>query len=308
MLSNIASSANILGNEVLNTLKRLTWLDYLLLLVVAIFVATIWFRIDGSLNYKWRWDRIPSYILRWNEEENRWVANVLMQGFITTIRTCIYAGVLALVLGVLLGIARCSQNLVVRMLARTYLEFLRNVPPVVIIFIFFFFLSEQVIVALNIESWARSIARQENPAVWEFFFGDMRRFPSLVSGVIVLALFESAFVGEIVRAGIQSIDKGQKEAAISIGMGRIQSLRFIILPQAMRKVTPPLANQFITLIKDSSIISLISVQEMTFKTVELVASTRLIFEAWLTTAAFYFLLCFCLSIAFKKLENRQNKF
>jgi polar amino acid transport system permease protein len=215
--------------------------------------------------------------------------------------------VLAVILGVALGVARCAENLAVRMLARTYVELLRNIPPVVVIFIFFFFLSEQLISAFGIEDWARAIARQENNEVWVFFFGDMRRFPSLISGVIVLALFESAFVGEIVRAGIQSIDKGQHEAARSIGLSRLDQLRFVILPQALRKVLPPMANQFISLIKDSSIISLISVQELTFKTVELVASTRAIFEAWITTAMFYFAICFGLSLMFRRLEGSAAK-
>lgn len=283
--------------------RRLHWLDGVILLVIAVFVGIVWYRIEGSLNYRWRWEIIPNYILRWDEESGRWVANVLLQGVITTIRVSLYASVLALILGTLIGVARCAQNLATRMLARTYVEVLRNIPPVVVIFIFYFFLSEQLVNALNIESWARAIARQDDNAVWEFFFGDMRRFPSMVSGVIVLALFESAFVAEIVRAGIQSIPKGQHEAAQSIGMSWLQQMRFIILPQAMKRVVPPLANQFISLIKDSSIISLISVQELTFKTVELVASTRAIFEAWLTTAAFYFLICFTLSMLFRRLER-----
>lgn len=265
--------------------------------------AMIWFRIDGALNYKWRWEIIPNYILRWHAEKQQWVPNLLLQGLITTIRVSIYASVLALILGIILGIARCSKNLAIRMLARTYLEVLRNIPPVVVVFIFFFFLSEQLVSAFNIESWARSIARSDDKATWEFFFGDMRRFPSLISGVVVLALFESAFVGEIVRAGIQSVGKGQHEAAQSIGMTKTDQLRFIVLPQALKKVIPPMANQFISLIKDSSIISLISVQELTFKTVELVASTRAIFEAWITTAALYFLICFSLSMLFRKLEK-----
>jgi polar amino acid transport system permease protein len=135
----------------------------------------------------------------------------------------------------------------------------------------------------------------------------LRRFPSLISGVIVLAMSEAAFVGEIVRAGIQSVPKGQCEAARAIGMSSFQEMRYIIMPQAMRKVVPPMANQFISLIKDSSIISLISAQELTYKTVELVASTRLIFEAWLTTAAFYFVLCFGLSMLFRRLENNGSR-
>nr|WP_231704071.1 amino acid ABC transporter permease [Cochlodiniinecator piscidefendens] len=272
---------------------------------MATFVGYIWFTIEGTLNYAWRWELIPNYILRWHTGREEWFANLLLQGLAATVRISIYASILALILGTILGVARCSANLTIRMLARTYLEFLRNIPPVVIVFIFFFFLSQQLIEALNLEAWSRSIARQENRGIWEFFFGNMRQFPSLVSGVIVLALFESAFVGEIVRAGIQSVGKGQREAARSIGMSHMQELRYIVLPQALKKVVPPMANQFITLIKDSSIISLISVQELTYKTVELVASTRLIFEAWITTAAFYFILCFGLSMLFRKLETKS---
>lgn len=284
-------------------LKRLHWMDFVILAVIGVIAAMIAVRIGGALNYDWRWEKIPNYLYRYKASEDRWVANLLIQGLYATLRISIYAGVLALVLGVILGIARCSANLTIRMLARTYLEFLRNVPPVVVIFIFFFFLSEQLIAALNMERWARGIARSENNEIWTFLFGDMRRFPALISGVIVLALFESAFVGEIVRAGIQSVDKGQREAARSIGMSRFQEMRYIVLPQAMRKVLPPLANQFISLVKDSSLVSLISVPDLTFKTVELVASTRMIFEAWLTAAAFYFVICFGLSLLFRRLER-----
>ena len=290
----------------LNKLKKLHWLDYLVLAVVVGFFGYIWFTIEGSLNYKWRWGSIPNYIFRYHTGREEWFANVLMQGLAATIRISIYASILAVILGTILGVARCSANLTIRMLARTYLEFLRNIPPVVVVFIFFFFLSQQLITALNIESWARGIARSESKWIWEIFFGDMRRFPALISGVIVLALFESAFVGEIVRAGIQSVERGQREGARSIGMNRYQELRYIVLPQAMTRVLPPMANQFITLIKDSAIISLISVQELTYKTVELVASSRMIFEAWITTAAFYFVVCFGLSRLFARLEKRSE--
>ena len=287
--------------------SRLKWPDYLIAAVVVGFFGYIWYSIEGTLNYKWRWELIPGYIVGWHSAREEYFANLLLQGLMATIRISIYASILALILGTILGVARCSANLTVRMLARTYLEFLRNIPPVVVVFIFFFFLSQQLIDALDLARWSRTIARQDDIWLWEFFFGDMRRFPSLISGVIVLALFESAFVGEIVRAGIQSIPKGQREAARSIGMSPLQEMRYVVLPQAMKKVVPPLANQFITLIKDSSIISLISVQELTYKTVELVASSRMIFEAWITTAAFYFVICFGLSRLFARLERRSGE-
>ncbi|MCY3875865.1 MAG: amino acid ABC transporter permease [Rhodobacteraceae bacterium] len=281
------------------------WPDYLLLAILFVFFGYIWVTIEGTLNYKWRWELIPSYIVGYHTGREEYFANILLQGLAATIRISIYASILALIFGTILGVARCSKNLTIRMLARTYLELLRNIPPVVVVFIFFFFLSQQLIDALDLARWSRGIARQDDIWLWELFFGDMRRFPSIISGVIVLALFESAFVGEIVRAGIQSISKGQREAARSIGMNRFQELWYIVLPQAMKRVVPPLANQFISLIKDSSIISLISVQELTYKTVEMVASSRMIFEAWITTAAFYFIVCFGLSRLFSRLERRR---
>ena len=288
-------------------LRRLTWIDAALLAALAGFAAYVWVRIDGGLNYVWRWEIIPGYMFRFDELEGGWVANLFITGFLTTIRISIYASILALILGVILGVARTANNLTVNLLARTYLECLRNIPPIVVIFIFYFFLSEQLIVALGIEQWARGITQGEYARVWEFFVGDPRLLPALLSGTVVLALFESAFVGEIVRAGMESIEPGQKEAARSLGMGRLHELRFVVLPQAMRKALPPMANQFITLVKDSSIISLISVQELTYKTVELVSSTRAIFEAWITTAALYFVLCFGLSLVFRRLETSARR-
>jgi len=286
-------------------LKHLRLADWLILAVLAGITGYVALTIQGTLNYNWRWELIPDYILRYREDRQEWFANLLLQGLFATIRISIYASVLALILGVGLGLARVSENLTVRLLARTYLELLRNIPPVVIIFIFFFFLSQQLIDALDLNRWSRGIARSDEAWIWEIFFGDMRRFPSLIAGVLVLAMFEAAFVGEIVRAGIQSVPQGQREAARAIGMSRFQEMRYIVLPQALRKTVPPMANQFISLIKDSSIISLISVQELTYKTVELVASTRLIFEAWITTAAFYFVLCFGLSLLFRRLERDE---
>jgi len=283
-------------------LKRLTWIDAALLALLAAFAAYVWMQIDGRLNYVWRWEIIPAYLFRFDEAEGRWVANLFVSGFLTTLRICLYASVLALIFGMALGLARTAKNLTVRLLARTWLECLRNVPPIVIVFIFYFFLSEQLIAAFGIEQWARGIAQGENARLWAFFVGDPRMLPALLSGTVVLALFESAFVGEIVRAGLESVDPSQKEAARALGMGRFNELRHIVLPQAMRKALPPMANQFIILVKDSSIVSLISVQELTYRTIELVSSSRATFEAWITTAAFYFVLCFGLSLLFRRLE------
>ncbi|MCY4007457.1 MAG: amino acid ABC transporter permease [Rhodobacteraceae bacterium] len=286
---------------------RLHWLDLVIVVLLFLFVGYVWQQIDGKLNYKWDWARVPNYLFRYDDTAEKWVANVLILGLVNTIRISIYASLLAILFGLILGVARTSRNLAVRMLARTYLELLRNIPPLVVIFIFFFFLSEQLISFFNIESWAYAIARSENAEVWTFLFGDMRQFPALISGIIVLALFESAFVGEILRAGIESVETGQREAARSLGMRWSDEMRFIVLPQALRKTLPPLANQFITLIKDSAIISLISVPDLTLRAVEMANSTRLLFETWIVAAGLYFILCFGLSLLFRSLETRIGR-
>jgi His/Glu/Gln/Arg/opine family amino acid ABC transporter permease subunit len=178
-----------------NLIQRLRWPDYLILAVLVAFFGYIWFTIEGTLNYKWRWELIPGYIIGYHTGREEYFANLLLQGLVATIRISIYASILAVILGTFLGIARCSGNLTIRMLARTYLEFLRNIPPVVVMFIFFFFLSQQLIDALNLARWSRGVARSEDAWIWEIFFGEMRRFPSLVSGVLVLALFRGRLRG-----------------------------------------------------------------------------------------------------------------
>ncbi|MCF3975049.1 amino acid ABC transporter permease [Paracoccus salsus] len=288
-------------------MRKIHWLDWMILALLLLFAGYVWTRIEGTLNYKWRWEIIPQYLLHYDQDQGRWTAGILMEGLLNTIRISVLASILALVLGTILGLARCAQNLAVRMLARTYLELLRNIPSIVVIFIFYFFLSEQLIAAFNIDGWARDIARGENAWLWQVFFGDMRRFPSLVSGILVLALFESAFVGEIIRAGIQSIPRGQREAAQSLGLPWRDEMRFVVLPQAMHKIVPPLANQSITLVKNSAIVSLISVHDLTYRTLALVSSTRAIFEAWITTALIYGGLCFLLSLLFRRLEKGSDR-
>ena len=104
--------------------KRLHWMDFLILALLIGFFAVIAWRIEGNLNYRWRWEKIPNYLLRYDDVKEQWVTNLLLQGFINTIRISIYAGILAVILGTILGVARTAKNLTIRMLARTYLEFL----------------------------------------------------------------------------------------------------------------------------------------------------------------------------------------
>ncbi len=286
---------------------RLRWPDWALLAALAALTAFVVWRFSDALHYSWNWSVVPRYILRPDEETGRLVPNLLLHGLLATVRITLLSAGLAFALGVLVALCRLSDRLFLVLLARTYIELLRNLPPLVIVFIFYFFLSEQIVPLLGIEDWARSVARGPNADAWSFVFGDMRQFPALASGVIVLALFESAFVAEALRAGIQSVERGQWEAAAALGLGRAARMRLVVLPQAIQRALPPLANQFISLVKDSSIVSLISIQELTYMTLATVATSGAIFEAWLATAGFYFVLCWILSLGFRRLERRSAR-
>ena len=283
---------------------RLGWMDYVVFALLIAAVAYVWYRVDSVLEYRWDWAVIPHYLYRWDEEQQRWVANLLMQGLYTTIRLALWSIVLAALIGVVFGIMRTSRRLFPRLLSRVYVELIRNVPPLVFIFIFYFFISSQIMPLLGIEELVRS-ASPETLAWLEFLFGPPKLISNVISGVICLAMFEGAYVTEIVRAGIQSIPKTQTEAGLSIGLSRLKLMRYVILPQAVQRVVPPLAGQFITLVKDSSIVSLISIQELTFLAIETAVSTTRVFEVWITVAGLYFCVCYFCALLFDWMERRM---
>ena len=191
-------------------------------------------------------------------------------------------------------------------MAAAYVGLIRNIPPLVFIFVFYFFISSQIMPLLGIDRWARSL---EGDGGWfvAFFLGEPKLIENLLSGILCLAMYEAAYITEIVRAGIQAIPKGQIEAGESLGLRRFDVFRDIVLPQALQKMTPPLANQFIMLIKNSAIVALISVQELTFLGTEIAVSTRKPFETWITIAAMYFLLCYSLAWLFGRIERRTRR-
>ena len=283
---------------------RLGWMDYVVFAILIAAVAYVWYRVDSVLEYRWDWAVIPHYLYRWDEEQQRWVANLLMQGLYTTIRLALWSIVLAALIGVVFGIMRTSRRLFPRLLSRVYVELIRNVPPLVFIFIFYFFISSQIMPLLGIEELVRN-ASPETLTWLEFLFGPPKLISNVISGVICLAMFEGAYVTEIVRAGIQSIPKTQTEAGLSIGLSRLKLMRYVILPQAVQRVVPPLAGQFITLVKDSSIVSLISIQELTFLAIETAVSTTRVFEVWITVAGLYFCVCYFCALLFDWMERRM---
>jgi polar amino acid transport system permease protein len=276
-------------------------LDIVVTAVLLLLLGFITYRVSFGLNYHWDWSIIPNYLLRWDEEQERWVGNILLDGFFTTIRLSIWSILLASGIGLVVGILRTQKRLIFQLIGRSYVELIRNIPPLVLVFIFYFFVSDQFMLLLGVDEFIRS--RSDTVSRWlALLVAPTNLFTAFVSGVFTVALFQGAYIAEIVRAGIQSIDREQWEASAALGLTWPQQMRFIILPQAARRVLPPLANEFINTIKYSSIVSIISIQELTFQGMQVMSSTQRTIEVWLTISFMYLLLCFSVSLFARKLE------
>lgn len=286
---------------------RLTLLDWLLLALLGGFICFVIYRLVYSLNYKWNWSIIPTYLVRLDHETGRWTANILLQGLFTTIKLSIWGMIIAALLGLIMGLARTSSRLLLQIISRTYVELIRNTPPLVLVFIFYFFVSDQILPALGIDQYLRSASENQQRFV-SFLAVPPELFIAFLSGTITIGIFQGAYITEIVRAGIQSITVGQWEASSALGLTYWQQLRLIILPQALRSMLPPLANEFINTIKYSSIVSIISIQELTFQGLQVMSSTQVTIEVWLTITVMYLLLCLSLSIAVDKMERHFSRF
>ncbi|MDB2325219.1 MAG: ABC transporter permease subunit [Bacteroidetes bacterium] len=278
-------------------------LDFVVMAAVVMFVFYVIHRVNSVLIYNWDWSVIPGYLFRWDEETSRYLPNLLIKGLITTIRISVWALILSSIIGILLGVARTSKRLLPRLVGWLYVEFIRNIPPVPFLFLFYFFISSQIIPHLGIRDALEGLAPGTRESI-EFFIGPSNLVENFISGVISLALMSAAYIAEIVRAGIQSIPKGQTEAGRTVGLSRLKILRYVILPQAIQRVLPPLAGQFITLIKDSSLVALISIQELSFLAMEIAISEQRFFEVWISVGLMYFTVCFACSLVFSKLEKR----
>lgn len=203
-----------------------------------------------------------------------WHIGPLIHGLGVTLWISLLSGLLGMVLGLVAGLCRVSTNLTLRGLAVTYVELVRGTPLLVQIFIFY------------------------------FFIGTVLDLDRIIAGVLALGIFAGAYVAEIIRAGIQSIPRGQMEAARSLGMTVPQAMIYIILPQAFKRTLPPLAGQFISLIKDSSLVSVIAITDLTKSGREVISSSFATFEIWLVIAVLYLIITMALSQAIFWIERR----
>lgn len=243
-------------------------------IVFSLIIWGIW-RGAEAMDYSWQWYRIEPFFYK--EFKGEYYLGPLPQGLIETLRLAGTAGVFTLLIGFLTAFARMSNSIGARVLSKIYLEAIRNTPLLVQLFLFYFVLAP----ILGIDRfWA---------------------------GVLTLAFFEGSFAAEIIRGGIQGVDKGQYEAADAIGMSRTDKYRFIVVPQALPLILPPLTGLVISLIKHSAIVSVIAVSELTTAGLNLISETFMAFEVWFLVAGMYLALTITLSVTVSLFERSLQK-
>lgn len=212
------------------------------------------------------------------EEKYVQALNYLIQGVGLTVFISTVAYMIALVLGLIAGLGRVSSNTIIYTIATVYVEVLRGLPLLMII------IYVQYVIA-------PILGTQRN---------------AVLSGILALAAGYGAYVAEVYRAGIQSIDRGQREAAQSLGMNTYQMMRYIVLPQAIRRVLPALGNDFVAILKDSSLLSAIAVSELTKLAGIQGSRTFDYFRAYNAAAMLYLMLTLLLSLGVRWIERRTG--
>ncbi len=224
----------------------------------------------------------------------------LRQGVFVTLWVSVVAFALAAILGLLVALARTSRARILREVATFYVEIVRGVPILVLLFYVAFVGAPQMVVFWN---WALAwpIAHGLLPGL------TVRDFDMTWRAIFALTIGYSAFLAEIFRAGIEAIPSGQSEAAESLGLTRFQSFRLIILPQAFRVVIPPLGNDFVSMIKDSALVSALGVQDITQLGKVYSSSTFLFFETYNIVAFLYLVMTIGLSLLIRLLETSLKR-
>jgi polar amino acid transport system permease protein len=254
-------------NRYLGPWSHVAWRDALQFSLLAVVLVWLLARGSARMGYHWQWYRMPPFI--WGGG----APGPLLHGLAVTLQITGASLVLATLFGLLTAFFRLSGAVLARTLARAYLETIRNTPLLVQLFFIYFVLAP----VLGMERFA--------------------------SAILALSLFEGAYASEIFRAGIVSIHPGQWEAAYSLGLGTAQTYRYVVLPQALRRILPPLAGQAIALVKDSALVSTIAVYDLSMQGQSIVADTYLVFEVWFTVAAIYLTLTLSLSLAVNWMER-----
>lgn len=252
-------------------------MPYWLLALVILGVVALW-RIVANTDYR--------VILR-----------ATSKGMLTTVFVSFVAYVAAVLIGLLLGLMRVSRIRLLREIASFYVEIIRGLPMLVILYYIAFVGAPALVAGIN---WAFG------PLIRAHLIGalSIRQLDFVWRAILALTIGYSAFISEIFRAGIESIHRGQMEAALSLGLSRVQAMFRVVLPQAVRNVLPPLGNEFVAMIKDSALVSALGVQDITQIGKVYSASTFKFFETYNIVAFLYLLMTVTLSLLVRLLEQR----
>ena len=222
------------------------------------------------------------------------------KGMLTTLLVSLAAYAASIILGLLLGLMRVSRLRVVREIATFYVEIIRGLPMLVVLYYIAFVGAPALVSAVN---WLLG------PAIRAHLVAPLsiRELNFVWRAILALTIGYSAFISEIFRGGIESIHHGQMEAALSLGMSRVQAMARVVLPQAFRNVLPPLGNEFVAMIKDSALVSALGVQDITQIGKVYSASTFKFFETYNVVAFLYLLMTVTLSLLVRVLEKRLSR-
>ena len=247
-------------------------IKYLLFLgaIVAVFALS-----SGNMNYDWQWYRVPGYLISFSEDGSMEPGR-LIKGLGITVKISTISLFLAFFIGMITALFRLSSSLAAKFVARVYLELIRNTPLLIQLFVIYFVISPVF---------------------------DISPFSS---AVLSLSLFEGAYASEIIRGGITAIPKGQWESAYSLGLSSLDTYMYIILPQTLKQVLPPLTGQAVSLIKDSALVSTIAILDLTMVGQAIISETFLTFEIWLTIAIIYLVMTVSISSFVHYLEKRNS--
>ena len=239
-------------------------------------------------------------------ENYREAFEFILIGLSATVVTSLVSYAIALVLGLLAGLGRISRSVVFNNLATLYVELIRGIPMLVLIF--FIALVGVPIFVDGVNSLGQWLSSLGLTPIGEFLTGiENQAIAMNVRAIIALSVTYGAFLAEIFRAGIQSITRGQMEAARSLGMSYGQAMRYIILPQAIRNVLPALGNDFVAMVKDSSLVSVLAVRDIT-QVARLYAGRSFRFrEAYITLSVLYLTMTVALSLVVRLVERRLRQ-
>ena len=239
------------------------------------------------------------------DADYRVILAAVSQGIGVTIRVSLISYAIALVLGLIVGLGRVSSHRVINEVATFYVEIIRGVPMLVLLYYIVFAGAPGLISAIN---WIGATLRDAGivPGIGDSLATmNVRTIDFTIRVILALCIGYSAFLAEVFRGGIQSIERGQMEAARSLGMSYSQAMRHVVLPQAIRRVLPPLGNNFIAMLKDSSLVSVMGVADITYQGKVYSASTFQFFETYNVVGYLYLVMTISLALLLRYLERRM---